>query len=72
MAGIFPSKAYRGSPEPLTIKLTRVKAGLTQREAAIKAAISGESWPRYEQGKRRMPVAVWQRFLEATGLKPVK
>ena len=72
MAGIYPRKAYRGSPEPLTIKLTPVKAGLTQVQASAKAGVSKESWPRYEQGKRKMPFAVWQRFLEATGLKPVK
>jgi DNA-binding XRE family transcriptional regulator len=72
MAGLFKRTAYRGSPEPLTIKLTRVKAGLTQREAAGKAGISVESWPRYERGERRMPAEAWRTFLQNSGAKVVK
>lgn len=72
MAGIFRKSAYRGSPEPMTIKLTRVKAGLTQAQAAALAGVSKESWPRYERGERKMPFASWQRFLAESKAKVVK
>ena len=72
MAGILPKSAYRGSPQPMTIKLTRVRAGLTQRQAAAAAGISVESWPRYERGERRMPASVWRAFLSASKAKIVR
>ena len=53
MAGIFRKSAYRGSPDPMTIKLTRIRAGLTHRQAAALAGVSIDSWPRYERGERK-------------------
>ena len=72
MAGIFRKSAYKGSPDPMTIKLTRVRAGLIQKEAAALAGISVESWPRYERGERRMPAEAWRTFLKNSGAKIVK
>jgi transcriptional regulator with XRE-family HTH domain len=72
MPGVFPRKAYRGSPESLTIRLTRLKAGLSREEAAKLAGVSFTAWSRYEAGSRRMPFKYWQAFLEAAQVKPVK
>ena len=69
MAGIFRKSAYKGSPDPMTLKLTRIRAGLTQRQAAALAGISVESWPRYERGERRMPAETWRTFLQNSGAK---
>ena len=72
MAGIFRKSAYKGSPDPMTLKLTRIRAGLTQRQSAGLAGISVESWPRYERGERRMPAEAWRTFLANSGAKVVK
>ena len=72
MAGVMKKSAYRGSPDPMTLKLTRIRAGLTQRQAAALAGVSIDSWPRYERGERKCPTATWRAFLEASGAKVVK
>lgn len=72
MPGVFKRGSYRGSPQPLTIRLTRLKAELSREEAAKLAGVSFTAWSRYESGSRRMPFKTWTAFLEAAQVKPVK
>jgi transcriptional regulator with XRE-family HTH domain len=50
------------NPQPAEI---REAAGLTQRETADKIYASQRAWEDYEQGRRRMHPAIWERFLLA-------
>lgn len=52
------------SPTPQQIKESRLKAGLTQAEAAAKVfSGSYRTWQNWEAGKRKMPVAKWELWL---------
>lgn len=51
-----------------TIRQVRSKRGLTQREAALLAGLSGSYWALIEQGKRDPSLQVIERIGKALGL----
>jgi DNA-binding transcriptional regulator YiaG len=55
-------------PTPEEIAEARLRAGLTQKEAALLVhAKSYRTWQDWEAGKNRMPLAAWELFLIKTG-----
>lgn len=57
------------SPTPEQIKLTRLSADLTQKQAAAIIHVLWKTWQRYESGDREMHPAFWELFLIKTGQK---
>jgi DNA-binding transcriptional regulator YiaG len=53
--------------DPKKIKEARLKAGLTQTQAAELVHSSLRSWQHWESGARRMDGAHWELFLIKTG-----
>lgn len=51
-----------------TIRQVRSKRGLTQREAAQRAGLSGSYWALIEQGKRDPSLQIVERIGESLGL----
>jgi DNA-binding XRE family transcriptional regulator len=58
-------------PLPEGIRAIRLKAGLTQAQAADLAGLASRSrWVEYENGIRSPDSARWELFLLKTGLHP--
>lgn len=53
-------------PSPLTVRLTRTAARLSQKQAAALVGVASGTWSQYERepgkGSRSMPAPVWELF----------
>lgn len=53
-------------PSPLTVRLTRTAARLSQKEAAKLVGVAPNTWSQYERepgkGSRSMPAPTWELF----------
>lgn len=56
-----PPKHWR-RPTSEAIRKARIRANLTQREAAETCGYSSSSWRAWESGKRGMHPVIWQVF----------
>lgn len=56
------------SPRPDEIRAARLKAGLTQQEAAALIGYTLRAWESWEGGKRGMRRALFDHFLERAKL----
>lgn len=61
---------YLPSPDPETIKATRIKHGLATYQAANLLNITPSVWSNYERGEQAMPPFNWSLFLNALGETP--
>ena len=50
------------NPSPDEIRAARIKAGLTQREAALLIHGTLRAWEGWEQGERPMHAGLWELF----------
>ena len=55
-------------PEPAEVRAARKAARLTQTEAAALVYVTQRAWAYYEAGKRNMPPASWELFLQKAKL----
>jgi hypothetical protein len=59
------------SPTAEQVRLSRVRAGLTQEQAAAAIYVPGRCWQRYEAGITKMHPAFWELFrFKAYGVRP--
>ena len=49
-------------PTPDEIRQARLRAGLTQAQAAELIHVTTRAWKYYEAGQRAMPLAYWELF----------
>jgi DNA-binding XRE family transcriptional regulator len=57
-------------PTPWQIYAARVRAGLTQAEAANLVYLqTRQAWSAYESGRLQIPLVTWELFLIKTGQK---
>lgn len=56
-------KVLPPAPDPQTIRDARIKAGLTQGQAALLVNTKWRVWQQWELGLRRMHPAFWELFL---------
>lgn len=59
------------STAPLTIRLTRTAAGLSQRQAANLIGVHVNSWHRWEAGITKCPSDQFARFCDLAHVRPV-
>ena len=52
----------KNSPTKENIKLARLSAGLTQKQAADLICSALRTWQQYESGDRRMHPGLWELF----------
>jgi putative transcriptional regulator len=66
-----PQRKHRAppvpSPRPYEIRAARLRAGLSQSEAARLTATRLWNWPTWENGRYKMPPSAWRLFLLVTG-----
>lgn len=55
------------SPTPAQVMRARVRAKLTQEDAAAMVCAAPRSWQQWEAGDRRMLPGIWHLFLIRTG-----
>lgn len=60
------------SPSPMTLRLTRTAAGLSQRQAANLIGVHINSWHRWEAGITKCPADQFARFCDLAQVRPVK
>ena len=53
-------------PSPHEIRAARLRAGLTQAQAAALVGVQPRAWRYWEGGGRKMTAAVWELFLIKT------
>jgi DNA-binding XRE family transcriptional regulator len=56
-------------PTPDEIRMARLKAELTQEQAAEVIGIKRIAWNRYENGHTAIPPALWELWLHKTGIR---
>lgn len=59
------------SPMPSSIREARLKAGMTQKEAAHTVLASLRGWQQWEAGDRAMPPGLFELFMLKTGQWPL-
>lgn len=60
------------APNPMTIRLTRTAAGLSQRQAAALIGLHVNSWHRWEAGITKCHPDQFARFCDLAQVRPVK
>jgi putative transcriptional regulator len=53
-------------PSPTEVRDARIRAGLTQSQAAALVGVSLRSWQYWEEGGRQMQSSKWELFLIKT------
>jgi DNA-binding XRE family transcriptional regulator len=56
-------------PTPDEIRMARLKAELTQSQAAEKIGLQRVAWTRYETGKATMSEALWELWMHKVGIR---